>query len=63
MDLGSALLVGVALMLVMEGLMPFLAPRLWRETFARLLALPDTVLRMGGLASMIAGVLLLAWVR
>jgi uncharacterized protein YjeT (DUF2065 family) len=52
-----------ALMLVLEGLLPFLAPRLWRETFARLVSLPDHQLRFFGLTSMLAGVLLLFWVN
>lgn len=63
MELGSALLVGLALMLVLEEALPFLAPRLWRETFARMVAMPDHLLRLVGLASMIGGLLLLSWVR
>jgi uncharacterized protein YjeT (DUF2065 family) len=63
MGLGSALLLALALMLVLEGLLPFLAPRLWRETFARLVSLPDHQLRFAGLTSMLAGVLLLYWVH
>ncbi|MBY0438492.1 MAG: DUF2065 domain-containing protein [Burkholderiales bacterium] len=63
MDIGSALLLALALMLVLEGVLPFLAPRLWRETFARLVALSDGQLRFVGLASMLAGVTLLSWLR
>ncbi|MCE2947567.1 MAG: DUF2065 domain-containing protein [bacterium] len=63
MDAGSALLLALALMLVLEGLLPFLAPRLWREAFAWLVALPDRQLRFIGLTSMLAGILLLSWVR
>lgn len=63
MDAGSTLLLALALMLVLEGLLPFLAPKLWRETFARLVALPDHQLRFFGLTSMLAGVLLLFWVH
>ena len=59
MDAGGALLLALALMLVLEGLLPFLAPRLWRETFARLVSLPDHRLRFFGLTSMLAGVVLL----
>jgi uncharacterized protein YjeT (DUF2065 family) len=62
-DLGTALLAGLALMLVFEGLLPFLAPQAWRETFARLIALQDHQLRFIGLTSMIIGVLLLFWVH
>lgn len=59
MDAGGALLLALALMLVLEGLLPFLAPKLWRETFARLMSLPDHQLRFFGLTSMLAGVVLL----
>lgn len=62
MDLGGALLLALALMLVLEGILPFLAPGTWRETFARLVQLQDHQLRLIGLASMVAGMLLLFWV-
>ena len=44
-----------ALVLVVEGLLPLVAPRLWRDSFARLVALSDGQLRFIGLASIIAG--------
>ncbi len=44
-----------ALVLVIEGLLPFLAPRVWRESFARLVTLSDGQLRFIGLASMLIG--------
>lgn len=55
----ATLLAALALMLVLEGAMPFLAPQKWRETFARILALSDGQLRFFGLTAMIAGLLLL----
>lgn len=63
MDVVDALLLALALMLVAEGLLPFVAPRLWRETFAWLVTLPDRNLRFIGLTSMLAGTLLLFWLR
>jgi hypothetical protein len=57
--MGTTLLMAVALMLVIEGLLPFLAPSLWRETFRRLMQLSDGQIRFFGLTSMLAGVLLL----
>lgn len=48
-----------ALMLVLEGLLPFLAPALWRDTFRRILLLSDGQIRFFGLASMLAGIILL----
>ncbi len=47
------------LMLVMEGVLPFLAPRAWRETFQRMIVLSDGQLRFVGLASMLGGMLLI----
>ncbi|MCU0870188.1 MAG: DUF2065 domain-containing protein [Burkholderiales bacterium] len=52
-----------ALMLVFEGLMPFLAPRAWRDTFRRVTELSDGQIRFIGLGCMVAGLLLLAIVR
>ncbi|MBI3716752.1 MAG: DUF2065 domain-containing protein, partial [Betaproteobacteria bacterium] len=48
-----------AMMLILEGLMPFLAPRAWREAFRRILAFTDGQLRFAGLISMMAGLALL----
>ena len=57
--MGSSLWTAVALMLVLEGMLPLLMPRVWRETFQRLLAMTDGQIRFVGLASMLAGLLLL----
>jgi uncharacterized protein YjeT (DUF2065 family) len=48
-----------ALMLVIEGILPFLFPAQWRETFRRITQLSDGQIRFFGLTSMIAGLLLL----
>jgi hypothetical protein len=53
------LLTALALMLIIEGVLPFLAPGLWRETFRRIIEMSDGQVRFIGLASMLAGVLLL----
>ena len=55
----SSLLIALALMLVLEGLLPFLAPGRWRETFRRLITLSDGQIRFVGLTSMLIGLLLL----
>ena len=52
-----------ALMLVIEGILPFTAPRMWREAFRRIIELTDGQLRFAGLASMVTGLVLLALVR
>jgi uncharacterized protein YjeT (DUF2065 family) len=54
------LLGAVALMLVLEGLLPLLSPAAWRAAFRRALALTDGQLRFMGLASVLIGGLLLA---
>jgi hypothetical protein len=56
-------LLGLAMMLVIEGLLPFLLPELWRETFRKLVTLTDGQLRFVGLTSMLCGLLLLYWIR
>lgn len=45
----------LALMLVLEGLLPFLAPAAWREMFRRLLDLSDGQIRFIGLALILSG--------
>lgn len=52
-----------ALVLVFEGLLPFLSPPHYRAMMSRLLALGDGALRVAGLLSMIAGLLVLYSVR
>ena len=52
-------LVGLALMLVIEGIVPFMFPNLWRDTFSKLVLLSDGQLRFMGLSAMLAGLLLL----
>lgn len=54
---------GLAMMLIFEGLMPLFAPKAWRETFRRLLEMNDGQLRFIGLASVVAGLILLALVN
>ncbi len=45
----------LALVLVVEGLMPFVAPRTWRDTFRRLIEMSDGQIRFIGLASIVLG--------
>ena len=62
-SMGSILLTAFALMLIIEGILPFLMPVVWRETFRRLIAMSDGQIRFIGLTSMLAGLLLLLIVR
>lgn len=52
-----------ALYLVIEGLMPAIAPRRFRETVRTMAGMDDRILRLVGLGSMVSGALLLTWVR
>jgi len=55
----TTLLMAFGLMLVIEGLLPFVAPRLWRDTFRRVTELADGQLRFFGLTSIIIGLMLI----
>ena len=61
--MGISLLTALALVLIIEGVLPFLAPVLWRDTFLRLIQMTDGQVRFIGLTSMIAGLLLLFVLR
>jgi uncharacterized protein len=56
-------LLGLAMMLVIEGLLPFMLPELWRDTFRKLVTLTEGQLRFIGLTSMLSGLLLLYWIK
>jgi uncharacterized protein YjeT (DUF2065 family) len=45
-----------AMLLIIEGLLPFLAPRFWRETFRKLIELDDGQVRFIGLISIALGI-------
>nr|WP_315847533.1 DUF2065 domain-containing protein [uncultured Rhodoferax sp.] len=57
----DTLWVALALVLVVEGLFPFLSPTGWRRMFTQLLQLNDGQIRFFGLASILAGLLLIWW--
>ena len=61
--MGTVFLMALALMLILEGVLPFLAPNLWRETFRKITQMNDGQIRFVGLSSMIVGLLILLWVR
>lgn len=56
--MSHSLLLAFGLMLVLEGVLPLLAPSAWRETFIRMVQLTDGQLRFVGLASMLGGLLI-----
>jgi len=58
--MGDLLLGALALMLVLEGLLPFLSPTTWRQAFERATRMSDGQIRFVGLISLAGGLLLLA---
>jgi uncharacterized protein YjeT (DUF2065 family) len=62
--MGTVFLMALALMLILEGVLPFLAPNLWRDTFRKITQMSDGQIRFVGLSSMLVGLLLLLlWAR
>jgi hypothetical protein len=55
----NTLLTALGLMLVIEGVLPLLMPRAWRDTFKRMVELKDGQLRFVGLASVVGGLILI----
>jgi hypothetical protein len=53
----------LALMLVFEGLLPFLSPQAWRQVFERALKMTDGQIRFIGLSSMLLSLLMLLFWR
>ncbi len=58
--MGDLLLGALALALVFEGALPFFSPASWRSVVERIQRMSDGQIRFLGLASMLAGVLMLA---
>ncbi|MES2498901.1 MAG: DUF2065 domain-containing protein [Pseudomonadota bacterium] len=56
--MNTTLLTALGLMLVLEGILPLIAPRSWRETFKRMITFNDGQLRFIGLLSILGGLLL-----
>ncbi len=63
MNLGEIFLPALAFMLVLEGVLPFMAPAAWRDAFVRMTQMKDGQIRFMGLISMLAGLLLLVFNR
>jgi uncharacterized protein YjeT (DUF2065 family) len=61
--MGKLVLMAFALMLVLEGILPFVVPHLWRDMFRRIIAMTDGQIRFFGLSSMLLGLILLYFAR
>lgn len=53
----------LALVFVLEGLMPFASPNRWRALLLKIIRSDDRALRIAGLLSMLAGLLMLTVIR
>lgn len=51
--------IAFALFLIFEGILPFLSPDFWRRMMLEMSTKPDNTIRIIGLSSMVAGLLLL----
>jgi uncharacterized protein len=61
--MGTTFIMAFALMLIIEGVLPFLMPALWRDTFRRITEFSDGQIRFFGLSSMLVGLLILYFLR
>ena len=57
--MATTFLMAFALMLVIEGVLPFLIPSVWREAFRRITQVTDGQIRFFGLSSVLLGLVLL----
>jgi hypothetical protein len=63
LELLNSLWIATALMLIIEGIAPFLSPPMFRQAMLKMMAMTDRQLRMIGFFCMIAGLLLLHWIH
>lgn len=54
----KTLWLAAAFMLMFEGLMPLIAPALWRRIFDRMVQMPDQAIRLFGVVSVLLGLLM-----
>jgi uncharacterized protein YjeT (DUF2065 family) len=59
----TEIVTAVALLLIIEGMLPFVGPDRYKRLVAQVAQLSDNQLRMVGLSAMIAGLLILFFVR
>lgn len=59
----NELAIAICLVMVLEGLLPFISPNAWRKAMLQALVLSDKQLRLIGLGSMLSGCLFLQWLQ
>jgi uncharacterized protein YjeT (DUF2065 family) len=57
----DVLWLALGLMLIIEGIFPFVSPQGWRDKMAQIMVLEDGQIRFFGLACVLAGLLMLWW--
>jgi hypothetical protein len=62
-ELLHSLWVATALMLIIEGIMPFLSPQGFKRALLQMVAMSDKHIRLFGFFSMIAGLIFLYWIN
>ncbi len=55
--------IAIALLLVLEGILPFLSPKLTRQSLVNMIQMSDASMRAAGLICMVSGLILLYLVR
>jgi uncharacterized protein YjeT (DUF2065 family) len=63
LDFWHVLSAALALVFIIEGVLPFISPHRWRNMLAMAEQMDDRVIRNIGLGSMLLGVLILYWVH
>src|SRR5262249_11916824 len=61
--MGTTFIMAFALMLIIEGVLPFLLPKLWRNTFRRITQFTDGQSGFLGVSSVLVGLLILSLAR
>ena len=56
---GATWLAALGLALILDGLLPFVAPRAWRQAFSQLMQMRDGQVRFFGLLALLGGLALL----
>ncbi len=61
--MANELLTALALVLIIEGLLPFLSPTFWQKTMRDLSQINPKTVRIGGVISMLIGAIMLNMLR
>jgi hypothetical protein len=62
-DFIHSLLIATALVLIIEGIMPFLNPTMFKRALLQTVSMNDRQIRMIGLISMFTGLIFLYWIN